>query len=245
VKPSEVKTHFPTEAALCDAFAAWARLRGYTVYPETAGWDMVLVDAEGRQTGIQAKMDLNLKVLAQALNDGWWSEYPGPDHRAILVPFEREGVEAILVRVGLGLFVPRSAAYTMDAHKHGLKWSFDQDYGSMAMFDWNPSKRCELPDYVPDVPAGVPAPRTLSPWKVGALRVLAKLEVRGYLTRDDVRGCKNDPRRWCASDGWLLPLGGGRWGRGPKTPAFADQHPDIYAQILREERERAALAVAA
>jgi hypothetical protein len=238
MKPSEVKTHFPTEAALCEAYAAWARLRGYTVYPETAGWDMLLVDADGRQTGIQAKMDLNLKVIAQALNDGWYHEYPGPDHRAVLVPFTREGVDAILARVGLGIFVPRDASYTMDALKHGLKWTFDDHHYTLPMFDWNPSKRCELPDYVPDVPAGVPAPRTLSPWKVGALRVLAKLEVQGYLTRDDVRECKNDPRRWCASDGWLVQLGGGRWGRGPNTPTFGADHPAIYTQILAEERVR-------
>lgn len=229
---------FETEQALCEAFAAWAKVRGYTVYPETAGWDMLLVDDGGLQTGIQAKMDLNLKVIAQSLSEGWYHEANGPDHRAVLVPFVREGVEPILARCGIGLFVPRNTNYTIDESKHGLKWKFDFDYGAVPLFDWNPARRCALPDYVPDVPAGVPSPRTLSPWKVGALRVLALLEVQGFVTRNDVRDCKNDPRRWCASDGWLTSLGNGRWGRAEKTPALGEQHPDIYAQILAEARAK-------
>ena len=227
-----------TEQALCEAFAAWARVRGYTVYPETAGWDMLLVDKDGIQTGIQAKMDLNLKVIAQALMESWYSEFNGPDHRAVLVPFSREGVEPILVRCGLGLYVPRDTKYTVDEMQHGLKWKFDHYFGTAPLFDWNPVARCTLPDFVPDVPAGVPSPRTLSPWKVGALRVLALLEVQGFVTRNDVRDCKNDPRRWCASDGWLEALGAGRWGKAAKTPALGEQHPDIYAQILAETRTK-------
>lgn len=237
--------NFATEAELCEAFAAWAKVRGYTVYPETAGWDMLLVDKDGIQIGIQAKMDLNLKVIAQALSEGWYHESRGPDHRAVLVPFEREGIEPILARCGLGLFVPRSAIYTADEGIHGLKWKFDHDWGTVPLFDWNPSVRCTLPDFVPDVPAGVPSPRTLSPWKVGALRVLAILEVQGFVTRNDVRDCKNDPRRWCASDGWLAQLGNGRWGRADKTPNLGEQHPEIYAQILAEQRERLGVKVAA
>lgn len=237
--------HFKNEAELCEAFTAWAKARGYIVYPETAGWDMLLVDADDRQTGIQAKMDLNLKVIAQTLGEGLYRESCGPDHRVVLVPFMREGVEPILARCGIGLFVPRSAKYTMDETKYGLKWNFDPYYGTSPLFDWNPSKRCELPDFVPDVPAGVPSPRTLSPWKVGAMRVLAILEVQGYVTRDDVRTCQNDPRRWCASDGWLAQLGNGRWGRADKTPALGEQHPEIYAQIVAEQRERLSSKVAA
>lgn len=237
--------NFSTEAELCEAFTAWAKVRGYTVYPETAGWDMLLVDKDGIQTGIQAKMDLNLKVIAQALSEGWYRETNGPDHRAVLVPFTREGVEPILARCGLGIFTPSDTKYTVDESRHGLKWKFDPNWGTCPLFDWNPTTRCTLPDFIPDVPAGVPSPRTLSPWKVGALRVLAILEVQGYVTRDDVRECRNDPRRWCASDGWLAQLGNGRWGRAEKTPALGEQHPEIYAQIVAEQRERLGTKVAA
>lgn len=227
--------HFATEAELCEAFTAWAKVRGYTVYPETAGWDMLLIDAEGRQIGVEAKLDLNLKVIAQAMKESWYREGPGPDHRAVLVPETREGVEPILATCGIHLFTPRSTSYTTDELKHGLRWKFDNHHFDLPMFDWNPSVRCQVPEYMPDVPAGVPSPRTLSPWKVGALKVLAVLELQGFVTRDDIRKAGNDPRRWCASDGYLRQGGNGRWLRAPHTPPFDVQHATVYTQIRRDQ----------
>ena len=86
---------FATEGALCEAFAEWARAEGFTVYPETAGWDMLLVAADGHQLGIEAKLSLNLKVLAQALKGCTYSAERGPDYRAILVPESHDGVDDI------------------------------------------------------------------------------------------------------------------------------------------------------
>lgn len=226
---------FATEADLCAAFIAWAKTKGFTPYAETAGWDILLVDADNRQTGIQAKMDLNLKVIAQAINEPLFREYPGPDHRAILVPFEREAARDILVLCGLSLFTPHANHYPS---REETPWAFDRYDWGLAAHDWNPAKRCQLPAYIPDVPAGVPSPRTLSPWKVGALEVIATLELQGYVTRDDIRTCKNDPRRWCASDGYLASLGNGRWGRAEKTPPFHTQHPGVYAQVRLDVAKR-------
>lgn len=223
--------HFATEADLCAAFIAWAKTKGFTSYAETAGWDILLVDAEDRQTGIQAKMDLNLKVIAQAIEDQVWREHPGPDHRAILVPFEREGTRSILAVCGLGLFVPYSNPYPS---RHERAWMFDRYDQGVHPHDWNPTTRCTLPGYIPDVPAGVPSPRTLSPWKVGALKVIALLDLRGWVKRDEIRECGNDPRRWCASDGYLRPGGEEKWIRADHTPPFHIQHPTVYAQIRRE-----------
>lgn len=235
--------HFACEADLCTAFIAWAKARGFTPYAETDGWDVLLVDAEGRQIGVQAKMDLNLKVIAQALEESHYCESRGPDHRAVLVPFSREGVEPILARCGIHLYLPRSTQYTADEYQHGLRWKFDSYHGELPEFDWNPSQRCTLPEYVPDVAAGVPSPRTLSPWKVGALRVLAVLELQGHVTRNDIRDCGNDPRRWCAGDGYLRPGGEGRWLRADHTPTFDTHHPTVYAQIRRDEAKRLGIAL--
>ncbi|MDH0187566.1 hypothetical protein N7676_05620 [Stenotrophomonas sp. GD03993] len=47
-----------------------------------------------------------------------------------------------------------------------------------------------------------------------------------------------DPRRFCATDGWLKQLGGGKWARGT-LPAFEDQHPEAYAQVLRDSTTKA------
>lgn len=213
---------FATEADLCAAFSAWAVTKGWTVYPETEGWDMLLVDADGLQLGVEAKLQANWKVLEQAIkgvDSPWWTSPEGPDHRAVLVPSARCAFLHVLAVTGIECFSP--------AHR-GFRRVGEEE--RTPMFDWNPLKRCRLPEYIPDVPAGVPGPRTLSAWKIGALKVLATLSIYGSITRDQVRKCGNDPRRWCAADGWLTPLGGGLWGAG-KAPRFDEQHPDIYAQI--------------
>ena len=221
---------FETEEALCAAFAMWAQEEGFTVFAETAGWDMLLVADDGLQLGIEAKLALNLKVIAQALGSIYSYGTAGPDFRGVLVPAADSACTAMLAHCGVSVFYPY--------YFNGVRWLFRRDGDhEFEMFDWNPVRRCELPEFVPDVPAGVPAPRTLSPWKVGALRVMALLELQGFVTREDVRRCKNDPRRWCAGDGWLSPLGNGRWGPG-RAPRFDQQHPQVYAQILAETRAK-------
>ncbi|KAG0755047.1 hypothetical protein G6F22_020740 [Rhizopus arrhizus] len=89
----------------------------------------------------------------------------------------------------------------------------------------------------PPVAAGVPSPIQLTPWKIGALKVLADIELDGFTTAKGVRAHGIDPRRFCASDGWLQQLGDGRWGRGT-IPAFDQQHPEAFAQVLAEARAR-------
>lgn len=106
-----------------------------------------------------------------------------------------------------------------------------------AWHDWNPPKRCELPEIVPMARAGVPAPIRLTPWKIGALRVMADLEIDGFVTAKSVRGHGVDARRFCASDGWLKQLGAGKWGRGT-IPDFDHQHPEAFAQVLAEARAK-------
>lgn len=237
---------FNTEAELCEAFCVWARSDGMLVYAETAGWDIVLVHpTEHWQLGVEAKLSLNTRVLQQALKGlvvgEYMKEQPGPDFRAVLVP-EREQVMSHLAAVlGVEVFTPRE---TYDAR--GPKWAFhagDWYADAVPWFDHNPLKRLPLPDFIPDVVAGVPSPRTLSPWKVGALRVLAMLELQGFVTRDDVRKCGNDPRRWCASDGWLSQRGDGRWVRASRTPKFDQEHTEVYPQVLQEAREKLTLTM--
>jgi hypothetical protein len=84
----------------------------------------------------------------------------------------------------------------------------------------------------------------LTQWKIGALRVLAELEVEGFITAKAVRAYGIDARRFCASDGWLQSLGEGRWARG-RMPAFDQQHPAAYAQVLAEYRARTSTGLSA
>ncbi|KRD71426.1 hypothetical protein [Lysobacter sp. Root96] len=263
---TEAKAAFPSEAALCDCFIdSIRRLGGWTIYPETAGFDILAVyDSTGHQLGVEAKQTLNAKVADQILPDHYMGYgeggVEGPDFRAVIVPHISEasaGIAKMLGILGVQVWTPE-ANYSrdptfdraLDKHYTGSKPDrrmYDSSAGplmdwDMAWHDWNPPKRCHLPEIVPMVRAGVPAPIQLTPWKIGALRVLALLELDGYVTAKSVRDCGIDARRFCSTDGWLQSLGGGRWGRGT-VPAFDQQHPEAYAEVLakaRAERSKAA-----
>lgn len=226
---------FKTEADLCAAFIEWAARNSYRCYPETADFDILAVDGDGWQIGIEAKLRMNVKVISQALPR--YSAEIGPDHRAVLVPSMDSELREFCGFVGLEVFY----CMTRWTDRRGLRHQFDRDrrWRHEAMFDWNPKRRCDLPDYMPDVPAGVPSPIRLTPWKISALKVLARIEISGWITRKEIAVFGIDPRRWTAGDGWLLPLDGdpkrgGRWRRGDRCPKFDQQHPEVYAQIRAE-----------
>jgi hypothetical protein len=263
---AEAKAAFATEAALCDCFIASMReIGGWTIYPETAGFDILAVyDKTGHQLGIEAKLRLNAKVAKQILPGcymgfGDW-DVVGPDFRAVIVPSITEasvGIAEMLGILGVQVWVPQRAwspfsertewNFMQSLNRHGGPTPDRREYDvadgellswERAWHDWNPPRRCELPEIVPSVRAGVPAPIQLTPWKIGALRVLADLEVHGFVTAKSVRAHGIDARRFCAADGWLSPLGEGRWGVG-KMPRFDQQHPKEYAEILAAVRAQA------
>lgn len=268
MKASEIKTAFPSEAALCDCFIESLRQHGgWTIYPETAGFDILCVyDKTGHQLGVEAKLALNAKVIEQILPKQYMGYgdcgVSGPDFRAVVVPCLTEansGLASMLDMIGVQIFTPEK-----HWHEGAMRWRFriskhdyreadrreyDTNAGAllswdMAWHDWNPPERCTLPEIVPMVRAGVPAPIQLTPWKIGALRVLADLELDGFVTAKSVRDHGVDARRFCASDGWLQMLGAGKWARG-KIPAFDQQHPEAYAQVLAEARLKRDAAVRA
>lgn len=262
MKASEIKAAFPAEADLCDCFIASLRAHGgWTIYPETAGFDILCVyDKTGHQLGIEAKLSLNAKVIDQILPHQYMgyaeSGVPGPDFRGIVVPCLTDanaGIAELLKVIGVKVFTPewkevqrewrfRFSRYGDVEGREPERYEYDSDTRpllawDMAWHDWNPPQRCTLPEIVPHVRAGVPAPTQLTPWKIGALRVLADLELDGFVTAKSVRDHGIDARRFCATDGWLQMLGGGKWARG-KIPAFDAQHPAAYAQVLEEARAK-------
>lgn len=114
------KANFVNEAALCAAFIS-ALPEGWTAYPETAGFDILLVRAaDGAQIGVEAKMTLNAKVLLQAVEgiySGHGSERDGPDFRAALVPAGTAGAELSSIARKLGVVVIEcSDAEARDKH---------------------------------------------------------------------------------------------------------------------------------
>lgn len=233
---------FATEAELCAAFTRWVTAKNggagpqygpWQVYPETGDFDLLVVDKYGRQLGIEAKLKMNAKVLVQALPASY-SAGRGPDWRGILVPAINPDLAELAKLHGLVVFTPMQGTPGTD-FTPGLYYT---EMVFNAWHDFNPEHRCPLPPLVPDLPAGVPAPVKLTPWKVGALKVLAHLELHGTITAHQVRDCGVDSRRFCSTDGWLESAGGGQWRRG-RVPAFDQQHPDAYAMVLARLRAAA------
>ena len=231
---------FAKEADLCAAFMAWLP-PGWTAYPEWAGWDILIArDEDGFQIGIEAKLRLNAAVLGQAIETGWDCTQPGPDCRAVLVPYGRDGsLRRIATAIGLTVVTICPAARHL--HIGRRRNGFDgypelpglADFAARGWHELAPVTRLQLPDYVPDVTAGASAPVRLTDWKIRAIKVCIIVERRGWVARHDFRALGIDHRRWMIPlSGWLVP--GPRKGayvRGPRFPDFRREHPRNFAEI--------------
>jgi hypothetical protein len=188
-----------SEAELCERFAVLARRDGWTVYPETGGFDQLLVDAAGVQIGVEAKLRCSYDVLLQAappiyLGDEYEARR-GPDYRAVLVPEEVSSFAGVAALIGL-------CCYELRALEGGeFRGGRVQAHGRL----WPNSERLPLPDYVPDLPAGVPSPKRMSSWLVAALRLCKLLRQRGHVTIYDFEDLHLHmglwTRRWLDADG--------------------------------------------
>ena len=246
---------FETEAALCQAFIRSVPAE-WIVYPETAGWDILLVHRVGGwQIGVEAKLTLNAKVLCQSL-DGLARNDVGPDFRAVLVG--KIVAENAALAQALGLTV--IAAKPMDQWVFGRSYHFDRIGPRIPAFQpelpkseiierigewwstWSPdgqwkdrfpASRHKLPDYVPEVAAGVPSPMILSDWRIKAMRVCVWVIRNQTINRAQFKALGIDPSRWM--DGRWLAKGPGRgdWVAGNHFPGdrMRAEHPSIWLKI--------------
>lgn len=247
---------FKTEADLCAAFLQCMPEK-WVAYPESCGFDIVLAHKEtGAQIGIEAKLTLNTKVLVQ-VTEGRDREKRGPDFRAVLVGKVVAENATLAKRLGIKVLtmVPRRTAHggeylpprghpktdwvvnrggewlpELDDYKpgRGLSWWSHNDWEDEA-----PGERLKLPDYVPQVAAGVPAPVKLTDWMIQAIRMCITVERIGAVSRKHFQHLKLHQSRW--SEGrWLIKAEDrGLWKAGPNFPAanFRRTHPVSYAQI--------------
>jgi hypothetical protein len=220
---------FATEADLCAAFIK-AVGPEWVSYAETAGWDILLVrKIDGFQIGIQAKLRFGVDVINQAIEGGWtyMASGPHPDCRAVLVPAaEDRGFGQICDHLGLNVIKVGAI---------GTGWTFRPRLptraDSYSEGDWHETaalKRYDLPEYVPDVPAGAPSPLQLTDWKIKAIKLAITLEMRKHLTRRDFAHHRVDHRRW-VTQGWLKVVDG-RYVKDA-FPNFKKMHPVNYKQI--------------
>lgn len=239
-----------TEAELCALFIAeFNALAGWICYPEAAGFDILAVHEDGRQIGVQAKLQLNAKVAEQILptdRDDYYGE-AGPDHRIVIVSKITDasaGIARMLDMLGVKVLCPRAgkttngSAYTFESFKdlRGARTK-KSTLNQPSLFDWNPSKRCVVPSIVEDTPAGVPSPIRLTPWKESAIKVIAKLRKQGFITTKEIAAHGISTTRWTRPRGrkqaWLKKGSvRGQWVATPHLPALDQQHPALFAREI-------------
>lgn len=230
---------FSTEAALCAAFVAHVDKRVWQAYPETGGFDLVMVHRKtAMQVGIEAKQSLNAEVAKQAIAHMRSGPQNGPDFHAILVPMGgNAALDEVLDLVGITTIRARSEKNFMphlptdwdlgDMRTHG-----DFFWESLTWHQLSPEKRIVLPDYVPDSTAGSPSPITLTQWKVRAIKIAIMLERRGVVTTADFEALKISRSRW-VQNGWIKPIRRGVYEAG-RLPNFKAQHPVNFDQIASD-----------
>jgi hypothetical protein len=225
----------------------------WVAYHETAKWDLLLVNpTTGIQVGVEAKLTLNPEVLLQAVPGRYDAGHVGPDYRAVLVPRRAEGwkLGALAHRLGLTVLSLHDHRYRPEGYERPAdfdEWNIDPTLpteDSWAPYaerwhSWLPGERCKLPDYVPDVMGGQPAPVALTEWKVKAIKLFILLDRRGVVTRGDMKALGLSPTRFCDPyNGFLAadPTKGG-YVRHASSPDFRAQHPRNYAEIEADFRQ--------
>ena len=175
-----------TEAELCQAFRDRVQKLGWIVYPETGGFDMLLV-ATGKtgslgvkpddQVGVEAKLRGNVKVLAQAYPG---LGYSGPKFVGVLIPKASQEFRHIACLLKLNV------------------WTAN-DYAGLPLHTNHPLDTrtpCWLPPVVPRHAAGLPSPQSLTPWKVKAIQLCNLLDTGALVTRKEIHDLNLDPRLW-------------------------------------------------
>ncbi len=143
---------------------AWARRGGAAVHPECSGWDIVIVAPSGEQIGVQAKLRPTLDVIGQAI--GGMAANQGPDIVAIAVPVHNVTLDRVARALDMTMLL--GVALAPRGHVDFKQWM------RLARRRVT-TKRCWVPEVEIDIPCGVPSPRTVSPWKMGAAKVCARL----------------------------------------------------------------------
>ncbi len=232
-----------TEAGICADFIE-ALGDEWQVYPETEGWDMLLVLTRdipsshfghthlpaGTQVGIEAKLCGNVKVLVQALPSRYAEvmDLPGPDYRAVLVPKCSGEFSELASYLGI-VVLTEKPSWDGEPHRNARELS-DILLRSNA---FPASERHPLPEVIPDSIPGSPSPVTVSAWKLKAIKLCILLRDRGYLTIHDFRQHGIDHRRWY--NNWIVKgekVGPEqRWVRAPDWKPWDEIHPGVVAQL--------------
>ena len=228
------------ETDLCNELIQMAEEAGWTCYPETCNFDIVLV-RDGIQIGVEAKLRLNMEVVAQALKRCGSFRVPrSPHFRAVLVPWGKAGFQNILVPLRILCLVgaPREKQLFRRRSWRNNVLFCNEILEEYKGFLWTAGDRLVLPEFIPKVAAGVPSPIKLTPWKVKMLRVIAETLNTGYITTKQAKKDFGVDLRIAINLGWFTHNGCiGRSYRYELNDEATDrpdqQHPEVFEQILK------------
>lgn len=209
----KVKRPIPeSEVKLCEELVVLARDEGFRVFPEVSDWDLIIVDEEGVQLGVQAKMRANVDVLAQAVRRLY--RINGPRHRAVLVPKSSGAFRQVARALGVHVFTIRQIRQW-----RGNRFTKKRkliDFSNMKVW---PGKPHWLPPVPSCCPAGSPAPRPLTQWRVKAIELCLLLEKQGFLSGEDFKKAGLNVTGWIQRGELVRDGKIGRFGRyvaGPR-----------------------------
>jgi len=225
-----------TEAELCDALVTAAARDGWDAFPEVSGWDLVLVwtgrvkvpalycrDREpeaGYQLAVEAKLRPGVDAIVSAIDRRGTRR--GPDEVALLVPHAGRSFVRLCRHLDLRVLT------LADCGRGELRFIAPRSIPG------DPAARLRLPPIALQGSGGAPSPRTLSAWRVGALRICRVLRERGWITRDDFRAHGVDRTRWVNAR-WIRADGTiGRLARYVPGPRFESDGPDVGYEAERD-----------
>lgn len=207
------KNPFGSERELCEFFSERVTALGWTVFPETAGFDMVLVVGDeargyagsvrpGDQVAVEAKQAANIDVLYQAMPPGRYHNGQCADYYAVLVPKATFEFKAVANRLGI---IPIEGAVW---DYRTSNWVPDKllSLHLIHRVERDPAKK-QVPLALPDrpilTPAGVSSPTMATRWKLLAVRFCLKHR-GGEVTRKDFKAAGIDTTTWFRNN-WLVP----------------------------------------
>lgn len=168
--------NYKYEYELCDEFIK-NNSNEWDIYPETYSFDIYMFHKKSMiQVGIQAKLRQNIHVINQALhsiymNNGKLKKY-GPHYIAVLVPVY--SYDLIYKKLNILTLSADSSITPSLIHFNSITVNEHQ-------------YRHGIPLVKLQSKAGVPSPKNLSKWRIGALKLMIKYNEQGYILSSDAR----------------------------------------------------------
>lgn len=219
---------------MCASFQAAATAAGWTVHPETAGHDLVLVAGAAPPPGwepgdvvaVEAKLRAGVDVLAQALpplsRRGWEKTAPAAHGYFVLVPECSLEFRDVAAACGVGVRVWARGAAHLPERVVFLSAELRDPVAPGLVVLARPVATA----------AGAPAPRSVTRWKVEAVRLClrALAHPERLIDRSEFVHVGIDTRLWLRR-GWLRPMPGVKPARYQLTEA-ADRPDLLYPEVV-------------